>query len=126
MFCSKCGKEIGEGMSYCANCGSPVATSNTVNPVAPIPVNQPKPAATPAPKSNDAPNIGYAILGFFMPIVGLILYLVEKDKSPLAAKSALKGMLIGIAVSVVLFILYVIFIVVIFGMASSSTPYPYY
>ena len=123
MFCSKCGKEIGEGMSYCANCGSPVSTSNTVKPVAPAPVNQPKPAA---PATQDAPNIAYAIIGFFVPIVGLILYLVEKDKTPLAAKSALKGMLIGIAVSVVLFVLYIIFIVVIFGMASSSTPYPYY
>lgn len=120
MFCSKCGKEIGEGMSYCANCGSPVATSNTVKPVAPAPVNQPKPAA---PATQDAPNIAYAIIGFFVPIVGLILYLVEKDKTPLAAKSALKGMLIGIAVSVVLFVLYIIFVVVIFGMASSNMYY---
>ena len=34
-------------------------------------------------------------LGFFIPIVGLILYLVWKDQTPLKAKSAGKGALIG-------------------------------
>jgi hypothetical protein len=43
----------------------------------------------------DAPSGGFAVLCFFMPLVGLILYLVWKDEYPLKAKSCGKGALIG-------------------------------
>lgn len=56
--------------------------------------------------SNDAPNIGLAVLGFFIPLVGLILYLVNKDTSPLKAKSAGIGALIGFCVSIAFSIIY--------------------
>ena len=58
----------------------------------------------------DAPNAGYAVLGFFIPIVGLILYLVSKDKTPLKAKSAGKGALIGFCTSIALGVIYGIII----------------
>ena len=60
------------------------------------------PAAQPV---YDAPSGGYAALGFFFPVVGLILYLVWKDQTPLRARSAGKGALIGMIVGVVLSIL---------------------
>ena len=60
------------------------------------------PAAQPV---YDAPSGGYAALGFFFPVVGLILYLVWKDQTPLRARSAGKGALIGVIVGVVLSIL---------------------
>ena len=50
----------------------------------------------------DAPSGGMTALGFFFPIVGLILYLVWKDQTPLKAKSAGKGALIGVIVWTVL------------------------
>ena len=57
----------------------------------------------------DAPSGGMTALGFFFPIVGLILYLVWKDQTPLKAHSAGKGALIGVivwtALSVILAIL---------------------
>jgi hypothetical protein len=52
--------------------------------------------------AEDARSAGYAVLGFFIPIVGLILYLIWKDTAPLRAKSAGKGALIGFIVSVAL------------------------
>jgi hypothetical protein len=52
--------------------------------------------------SSDAPSMGYAVLGFFIPLAGLILYLVWKDQYPLRAKSAGKGALIGFIVDLVL------------------------
>ena len=52
-------------------------------------------------------------LGFFIPIVGLILYLVWKDQTPLKAKSAGKGALIGAIVWTILSILLGILSVVI-------------
>ncbi len=53
----------------------------------------------------DTPSAGYAILGFLIPLVGLILYLSAKDKTPLKARSAGRGALAGVAVSLVFYIL---------------------
>lgn len=53
------------------------------------------------PVSDDAPSTGYALLGFFIPIVGLLLWVMEKDTKPKRANSAIKGALIGIILSVV-------------------------
>jgi len=55
-----------------------------------------------APVQPDAPSAGFAILCFFVPIVGLILWLVWKDQTPLKAKSCGKGALIGVIVWFVL------------------------
>ena len=81
MYCSKCGKEIHDEAVICPHCGCAVPGRNI---------------------TQDAPNIGFAILGFFFPLIGLILYLVYKDNKPLQARSAGKGALIGFIVSVVL------------------------
>lgn len=61
-------------------------------------------------KAGDAPNTGVAVLGFLIPVVGIILYFVWKDQTPLKAKSAGKGALIGTIVSVILGIIYGIII----------------
>lgn len=87
-FCSKCGKEINEEAVVCVHCGCAIDQRKT------------------AAAANDAPNTGWAVLGFFIPLVGLILYLVNKDTSPLKAKSAGKGALIGFCVSLVFSIIY--------------------
>ena len=85
MFCSKCGKEIVDEAVVCPHCGCAVA---------------------PGVAADDAPNMGFAVLGFFIPIVGFILYLIWKDKTPLKAKSAGKGALIGFGVGVVFSIIW--------------------
>ena len=61
----------------------------------------------------DAPSGGMTALGFFFPIVGLILYLVWKDQTPLKAHSAGKGALIDVIVWAALSILLGILSVVI-------------
>lgn len=94
-FCSKCGKEISEEAVVCVHCGCSVAPNKVVE--------------------NDAPNMGFAILGFFIPVVGLILYLMWKDQTPLKAKSAGKGALIGVGLSV---LTYIVYFVIMAGMMS--------
>ena len=84
-FCSKCGAEILDEAVVCTNCGCAVSPNVSVD---------------------DAPNMGYAVLGFFIPLVGLILYIMCKDKTPLKAKSAGKGALIGFCVGIAFSILY--------------------
>lgn len=52
----------------------------------------------------DAPNGGFAVLAFFIPLVGLILFLIWNKDYPQKAKSCLKGMITGIVTYVVLFV----------------------
>ena len=85
-FCSKCRKELNDDAVICAFCGCAIEKN---------------PAS-----HNDAPSTGFAVLGFFIPIVGLILYLVNKNSAPKKAHSAGKGALIGFLVSVVFSIVY--------------------
>ena len=51
---------------------------------------------------NDQPSAGLNILSFLIPLVGLIIYLTERDKSPRKATSAGKAALWGVGVSVIL------------------------
>jgi hypothetical protein len=85
MYCSKCGQEINGTPAFCPKCGSQIGNN--------------------AYQPEDEPNKGYAIIGFFLPIVGLILYLVYESKMPKKAKSAGKGALAGVITQVVLYIL---------------------
>ena len=58
--------------------------------------------------TQNAPSGGFAVLSFFFPIVGLILYLVWHDTLPLRAKSEGKGALAGVITSAGLTILAVL------------------
>lgn len=70
---------------------------------------------------NDAPSMGFAVLCFFFPVIGLILYLVWRETSPLKARSCGKGALIGVCVSVAFTILStVIYSCAIVGALSSA------
>lgn len=107
-FCSHCGKEIMDDAVICVNCGCSCGNNSSQNFV-----NQP-----------DAPNAGWAVLGFFFPIVGLILYLVNIDKMPLKAKSAAKGAIIGFIVGIVFSIIYGVVIgSIVIGSMIGSTLY---
>jgi hypothetical protein len=61
----------------------------------------------------DAPSGGFAVLCFFVPIVGLILYLVWKSEYPLKARSCGKGAIIGAIVGFVLSCLSVVLVTVL-------------
>lgn len=71
------------------------------------------------PVNGDTGSFGWAVLGFFIPIVGLILFLVWKDSKPLSAKQAGKGALVSVIANVVLSIVLVVGAVAI-GMSASS------
>lgn len=98
-YCPHCGKEVNDAAVICVNCGCSVKQDQYK-----------------APAIYDAPNSGYGFLGFFFPLVGLILYLVWKNETPLRAKSAGKGALIGVIVQVILYI--IIFILYFFFLFS--------
>lgn len=59
-------------------------------------------ASTAYPYAQDAPSTGFAVLSFFFPIVGLVLYCVWRDVLPQRAKSAGIGGLLGFIIGVIL------------------------
>ncbi len=65
---------------------------------------------------NDQPSVGLNIISFLIPLVGLIIYLTERDRSPRKATSAGKSALWGVGVTVVLSI---ISFFVVFALISS-------
>lgn len=94
MYCKNCGRTVDDTSSYCNNCGARID-------------NKPN-----ADVSEDSLSLGFAIFGFFIPIVGLILFLIYEEKKPKRAKSAGKGALIGFITEIVLAIILVILSVV--------------
>ncbi len=96
-YCSKCGKEIMDEAVICPGCGC-AQENNVQNNVQGNSVPQIKEAFSDIQKEAWS-NSGWLLLGFFIPIVGLILYLVWKETSPSKAKAAGYGALIGFVIS---------------------------
>ena len=63
----------------------------------------------------DNPSTGLKVLSFLIPLVGLILFLTKKDSEPVSAKAYGKMALIGFIVGIALSILWFIVGVVILG-----------
>ena len=115
--CPYCGAQVDDNAMVCNVCNASLAPAAPQNDPRPTmngnPYNAqnagPRPGAYGTPYQNgvpypqpmapaDAPNTGFAVLGFFFPLIGLILFLMWKDQTPLKAKSAGKGALIGVIV----------------------------
>lgn len=69
---------------------------------------------------SEGSTVGWGILGFFIPIVGFILWLIWKDEHPARAKSAGIGCLVSICLGVVGVILYVVLVFVILGIGVGA------
>jgi hypothetical protein len=123
MYCRNCGSQINDNAVVCVNCGCAVQAGqgyqqnyqqNYQQPYQqPYQQNQPygqpyqQPVNPYAPM--DAPSTGMAILGFFIPLAGFIIWLINKDTKPQMAKSAGKGALSG-------FIFVIVFYGLIYGL----------
>ena len=103
MYCKYCGRIIDDDSKYCVNCGNNMNNDNSGT----VPV--------------DAPSKGFAILGFFIPIIGLILYLVYERKQPKRAKSAGKGALIGFITKIIVYITIVVLYIIFASSMIKST-----
>ena len=93
-YCKNCGTQIDDQAVTCPHCGASQTSS-------------PAPQTTPDVVDNG--GFGWGLLGCCIPIVGLILFLVWKDQKPKTAKAA--G--IGALVSVILLVIWYVFIFVV-------------
>ncbi|MGN1382017.1 MAG: hypothetical protein ACI4W2_04290 [Eubacterium sp.] len=70
---------------------------------------QPRHIVVQAPESKNTaekePNIGWGVLGFFIPIVGLILFIVWSNTRPGDSKYAGVGALIGFILSIFIWVI---------------------
>lgn len=89
-FCQNCGEQLHETQDVCLKCGASVTKKTS---------------------SNDTGSFGWGLLGFCIPIVGLILYLVWKDDQPMNAKIAGKGAIIGFVINMIAVIIQVAIII---------------
>lgn len=148
MYCPKCGQPVPDGAAFCPNCGNQLGAARTQTGYVP-PTDQVPPASAakivtnsaqqggnaqgnpdvvyvvqqPAPKEDNG-SFGWAVLGFFIPLVGLILWLVWKDEKPKSAHQAGMGALVCVICGIVLYLLVIVFAAMVTTAAVSS--YSYY
>ena len=82
-FCKTCGAQMDDNAVVCTTCGT---AQNT------------------APAVVDKGGFGWGLLGYCLPIVGLILFLVWKDTKPKTAKAAGIGALVSVILAVVVYV----------------------
>lgn len=84
--CTKCGQELEDNALYCTVCGASTQSNGGNTTV------------------EDKNSVGFNILSFFFPLVGLILYIVWKKETPIKAKGcgiwALVGFILGLVSSI--------------------------
>lgn len=77
-------------------------------------------SSTQVQSAKEGGTVGWGILGFFIPIVGFILWLVWKDEHPARSRSAGIGCLVSVCLGVVGSILYIIILFAILGLGSGA------
>lgn len=110
MRCTNCGAEIAPGAQFCQVCGSTAVQTQT-NPTYQQPY-QNNPYGQPAQQSQFAnqpmaqgqvsyedAGWGLKILSLLIPIVGLIMYFINKNNAPVKAKSCIIFAAIGFGLS---------------------------
>lgn len=70
------------------------------------------------PTAQDNGSFGWAVLGFFIPIAGLILYLVWRTEKPMSARRAGIGALVSVIVGAVFTVLLIVVEVVVLAHTS--------
>lgn len=133
MYCAKCGTKAEEGDTFCRKCGAKLGDASEAAEQTSAGVGEAQKGDAPAPQqfrygndsgfsesgrypSSDNPEYkasgGWALLGFLIPLVGLILYLVWRDKNRAdaakgrkAGKGALAGVIVWVVISILSFVI---------------------
>ena len=99
--CSKCGADSADNAAFCESCGAPLEMAQQQAAPQQPAAAQAQPAANPADKG----GFGWGLLGFCIPLAGLILFLVWKGEKPKTAKAAGIGALVSVIISVVFYVI---------------------
>ncbi|MDH5017272.1 zinc-ribbon domain-containing protein [Limosilactobacillus fermentum] len=94
-YCPNCGKQVDPKAVFCPYCGVSLPSSSS--------------SSTPATTTDDTGSAWWGVLGFFIPVAGLVLYIVWHNSEPKNAKSAGIGALIQVGVQVCVWIAFFAF-----------------
>ena len=114
MRCPNCNHEVKEGMLFCQQCGTKIEAVRTPEEAVATPqaVNGQEGTIPPeklqkSPVKNapvEGGTFGWAVLGFLLFPVGLILFFIWRREHPKRAKSSGKGALFGLVLLLLLYI----------------------
>ena len=83
---------------YCPNCGAPdIDTRAVICPKCGV-----ETGFTTNSQKTDSGSVVNWIIGFLIPIIGILMYVLWKDEKPVSAKQALNGSLISIVLIIIL------------------------
>ena len=72
------------------------------------------------PVNLDRGGFAWGFLGFFIPLVGFILWLVWRDEKPKTAKSLGIGALVGVIIGFIFVVIYFLIMMFVLGMAITN------
>ncbi len=101
-YCPNCGEKVDNNAYVCVRCGFKLRSDNVEN-------------------SNDNGSIAWGILGFLVPIAGIIIYFIMKKDNPKNSKMAIRGSLINLCLNFVLFVISIIMIIFSFPVIDVPT-----
>ena len=131
MYCHNCGKQVGDNSRFCRYCGADLREGASKHGQGGTDAadgqgaqekksddlfgfnaqnggqqgsggyNAPPPQYTRYTDPDDRRSVGFGVLGFFIPLVGFILWLVWRDSMPQRARSCAIGALVGVIVYVI-------------------------
>ncbi|MBE6845007.1 MAG: zinc ribbon domain-containing protein [Ruminococcus sp.] len=126
MYCTHCGNELDNKAVICTKCGciaNKAAYDAAFNAVGQNGAshNSESTNNTPVQTSQaqniiDKPNPGFSILSFFIPIFGIVIYLAEHKKTPVACKRYLIWSIVSIALTVLVYVAYIGLIAVLIAL----------
>lgn len=91
-FCEGCGKEV-TGQRICTNCGFDTGYRVSAN------------AQSTVTQTKDKKSHGLNFLGWIFPVVGLIIFLVNRKEKPRQSKSVLKTAIASVVVNTLIVVL---------------------
>ena len=106
-YCGNCGSPIDDSAQFCPKCGAKQGNAGYMS----QPYGQ--------PYTNDSGSFGWAILGFLIPLVGLILWLVWMHEKPKCAKMAGLGALVSVIAGIAFYVI-IIIIAMMAGVTTTS------
>lgn len=95
-YCQHCRGEIHRDAEVCIHCGRTIQYRHHNSTLSSI---------------KDEGGFLWGLLGFLVPVAGLVIYLIWKDERPNNAKAAGLGALVNVGIGVAIFIIYIIFFI---------------
>ncbi len=96
-------------MAYCRNCGNEIHDEAVICTTCGVSQRQ----------VEDNGGIGWGLLSYFVPIAGIILFLIWKDEKPKTAKACIIGSIINLSIGMLMIIIFWA-IIIIFGVTAST------